>query len=191
MSVQREKNLSIIPTESDPKNPSCDRVRQIDVSPATLSLSSLSRVDYADSILVTTEENPTITAEQWARRVLEGAPSDLRRAMQLGWARLGLQLGSEDSENQVLGWELRHGGPHEVLLGTISSIGLEGELLFQRVPNGWLYATFVKLDSSAAQAAWARMDRSHREFVIELLTRATSVNTHRKQQHPRVENSNT
>jgi hypothetical protein len=174
MNVPR-RHPSNIPVDADPSSPGWTGARQIEVPPAAQSSSTLPRIDYAYSFLVVTRQRRQRTAWQWARRVLEDAPPDTRHAMQLGWAALGLQLGPERSERHLLGWEVRRDRPDEVLLGAISSLGLEGELLFQRLPNALLYATLVQLNSSGAHALWARTEPAHREIVLQLLTRAAST----------------
>ena len=129
----------------------------------------MGRPDYADCFLVTAGPTPAGTAEQWSRAVLEGAPPGTRRALQLGWGSLGLQLGPERSEGYVLGWEIRRNVRDELLLGAASPLGLQGELLFQCLPDGLRYATFVRLETQKARALWARTEPAHRQIVPELL----------------------
>jgi len=131
----------------------------------------MGRPDYADCFLVT-QMTPPGTAEQWSRTVLEHAPPATRRDLQRGWAALGLQLGPEPSERHVLGWEIQRNRPGEILLGAASELGLEGELLFQCLPDGLRYATFVRLESPEARALWARIEPGHRQIVPQLLREA-------------------
>ena len=147
-------------------------VREIDVPDAARSRSTLGRLDYADCFLVAAGRASPGTAEQWSRAVLEDAPPGTRRALHLGWGSLGLELGPEQSEGCVLGWEMRRNVPDEILLGAVSALGLQGELLFQCVPDGLRYATFVRLDTPEARAAWARTEPGHRQIVPKLLREA-------------------
>ena len=144
-------------------------VREIGLPAAARARSAMGRVDYADCFLVAAGLAPPGTAEQWSRAVLEGAPPGTRRTLQLGWGGLGLQLGPERSERYVLGWEIRRNVPDEILLGAASPLGLQGELLFQRLPDGLRYATFVRLETPQARALWARVEAGHRQIVPELL----------------------
>jgi hypothetical protein len=84
---------------------------------------------------------------------------------------LGLQLGPERFERHVLGWEIRRNLPGEILLGAASPLGLQGEMLFQRLPDGLRYATFVRLETPEARALWARIEPAHRQIVPKLLGR--------------------
>jgi hypothetical protein len=144
-------------------------VVEIEVPAAARATSTLDRVDYADCFLVAAGSVPLDTAEQWARTVLEDAPPSTRRALQLGWVSLGLQLGPERSERHVLGWDIRRNLPDEILLGAASPLGLAGELLFQRLPDGLRYATFVRLETPEAHASWARIEPAHRQIAPKLL----------------------
>lgn len=147
-------------------------VREIDVPDAARSRSTLGRLDYADCFLVAAGRASRGMAEQWSRAVLEDAPPGIRRALHLGWGSLGLELGPAQSEGCVLGWEIRRNVPGEILLGAASPLGLQGELLFQCVPDGLRYATFVRLDTPEARALWARTEPGHRQIVPKLLREA-------------------
>lgn len=144
-------------------------VREIEVPAATRAASTLGRVDYADCFLVAARPGPQGTAEQWCRTVLEDAPPGTRRALQLGWGSLGLQLGPERSDRHVLGWEIRRNLPDEILLGAASPLGLAGELLFQHLPDWLRYATLVRLETPEARILWARTEPAHRQIVPKLL----------------------
>jgi len=150
-------------------------VRDIQVPDAVRSRSTFGRLDYADCFLVAAGLAPTGTAEQWSRTVLEDAPPGTRRALTLGWDSLGLQLRPECSERYVLGWEIRRNIRDEILLGAASPLGLQGELLFQRLPDGLRYATFVRLDTPEARALWARTEPAHRQVVPKLLREAARI----------------
>jgi hypothetical protein len=175
MSVPRQRRPPNIPVDADPSSLGWAGVRRIEVPSAAYSSCTLPRVDYADSFLVAAQPSPKCSAGQFARTVLQDAAPNTRRAMQLGWAALGLQLGPERSERHLLGWEVRRDRPDEVLLGAISSLGLEGELLFQRLPNAVLFATFAQLESAGAHALWAKTEPAHIKIVLQLLTTAASA----------------
>jgi hypothetical protein len=158
-------------------------VREIEVPEAVRAASTMDRLDYADCFLVSAGPTSPGTAEHWARTVLEDAPAATRRVLQLGWRSLGLQLGPERAERYVLGWEIRSNLPGAILVGAASPLGLHGELLFQCLPEGLRYATFVRLDTPKARALWARTEPAHRQIVPKLL-RGSSPEAKLELPHP-------
>ena len=149
-------------------------VRQVTPPPAARALSTLSRVDYEDAFLVEAGPAQNRTGEQWARAVLEDAPMSTRKSLSRGWSALGLRLGSIESGQFVLGWEVRHVTLDAVLLGASGRFGLSGELLFQRQQHTLLFATFVRLENRVARGLWARIEVRHRQVVRDLLEQASS-----------------
>jgi hypothetical protein len=152
------------------------RVRQIDPSPDSRALSTLDRVDYTDAFTLDPGTGPARdrTPEQWARAVIEGAPASMRRQLRRGWRLLGLRLGPASSAQRVLGWEIRRSTPEFVLLGAGSRIGMPGELLFRRDPDGVAFATFVQQRNPLARLLWAAVTPAHQRIVRSLLTRAAA-----------------
>ena len=148
------------------------RVRQTVLPAGTRELSTLARIDYQDAFLVGTGPARDLTAEQWAREVLEGAPASTRRALTRGWSGLGLRLGPAQSDRHVLGWEIRRNDPDAVLLGARGRLGLCGELIFQRSACSLLYATVVQLENRVARGLWAAIESRHRRVVQGLLEQA-------------------
>jgi len=140
-------------------------VRQIAVPAAVRALSTLERVDYADTFRVELADVRSRTAEDWARAVLEDAPPAVRGQLLSGWSSLGLKVG----RGSVLGWHVRSSTPDVLLLGAGSWIGMPGELLFKRERSGLLFATFVRHGSPAARALWGRVERVHVATVRRLL----------------------
>ena len=148
------------------------RVRQTVLPAGTRELATLARIDYEDAFLVDTGLARDRTAEQWAREILEAAPVSTRRALTRGWSGLGLRLGPAQSDQHVLGWEIRRSDPDVVLLGARGRLGLSGELIFQRSAHSLLYATVVQLENRAARGLWAAIESRHRRVVQGLLERA-------------------
>ncbi|MEE4418927.1 hypothetical protein [Streptomyces bugieae] len=140
-------------------------------------ISTLDRIDYENALLADLGPTEDRTAEQWARTVLEEAPRDMRRALTQGWTALGLQLGPALSEGCVLGWPVRHSTPDSVLLSTSSTLGLHGQLVFQRRPGELLFASFIQLEGDAARALWASVEGRHPDAMHRLLDRAISRTT--------------
>jgi hypothetical protein len=148
------------------------RIRPTALPAGARELATLARIDYEDAFLVDTGSAQDRTAEQWARKILEGAPVSTRKALTRGWSGLGLRLGPAQSDGHVLGWEIRHRAPDVVLLGASGRLGLSGELVFQRLPHSLLYATVVQLENPAARGLWAAIASRHRRVVQDLLGRA-------------------
>ena len=146
-------------------------VRRLPVPAAIRELSTLARVDYADTFLVDVGGADGRPAEAWARAVLEDAPLRRRSGLLSGWTALGLRLDVGDPE-AVLGWRIRRSTPDAVLLGAGGRLGLSAELLFRREGGNLRFATFVRLDGRAARLAWAGVERVHDPVVRSLLGEA-------------------
>ncbi len=147
-------------------------VRQIAVPRAIRARSTLARIDYADAFLVAGSAAEDRSAEAWCHTVLQDAPLRVRMRLVIGWTSLGLRLGPPWSDGRVLGWQIRRRTPEIILLGAGSYIGMPGELLFERRPEGLLFATFVTHRNAAARAMWARVQDTHVRVVTSLLRRA-------------------
>jgi hypothetical protein len=148
------------------------QVGQIAVPPVARALSTLPRIDYEDGFVVDGDPIPGGSCEQWARAVLDDTPLAVRLKLLGGWWALGLRVGSPWSPRRVLGWEVRREEFGYVLLGAGSGLGLSGELLFKREPEGMLFATFARLHNPAARAVWGRTEAKHRAVVRSLLGHA-------------------
>jgi hypothetical protein len=156
------------------RQPSTEVVRQIDVPAAARERTTFSRVDYEDAFLVDAGSAHDRTGEEWARVVMEGAPAETRSELGRGWSALGLRLRPVGSDGTVLGWEIRDSTPEIALLHASGRLGISGELLFEQQPDGWLFATFVRLGNPLARVTWARVAPRHRAVVRHLLTRAAA-----------------
>jgi hypothetical protein len=149
-------------------------VRQVTVPRAARALSTLPRIDYGDAFVAGTGRAQERTAEQWARTVLEGAPSAVRHALRSGWLSLGLKLGGTDSDAHILGWGIRESTADHVLLGADSRVGMPAELLVMRRKRSLLFCTFVHLGNPAARAVWAGIEPVHVPIVRRVLERAAA-----------------
>lgn len=158
-----------------------NRAHEISVPPEASALGTLSRTDYENAILV---ELDTVdasaqnwTGEQWARAMLEGAPTATRGKLIQQWTQFGLQLGPEQSNRHVLGWPVRRSTPGHILLGTTSDNGLHAELLIQRRPHTLLFVSFIQYDTDNARKLWAQAQHKHApvmcQLIAEAVTRAT------------------
>jgi hypothetical protein len=149
-------------------------VRQIPVPPQARALSTLARIDYADSFVVATGQPDGRTPEQWARTILDRAPIALRGALVSAWIALALRLRRGHSDGFILGWELLRSGADHALLGARSRIGMPAELLVQRWHSGVLFATFVRHQNALARAVWAATEPGHAPVVRYVLERAAA-----------------
>lgn len=163
-------------THADDK-PSPDGVRQIAVPAAARARTTFARVDYEDAFFVDAATAPDVDGPGWARAVLEDAPATTRHDLARGWAALGLRLRPVGSPGSVLGWEIRQSTSDFVLLAAAGRLGISGELLFERRPDGLLFATFVRLRLPLARLIWARVAPRHRTVVRGLLRRAATPAT--------------
>lgn len=132
--------------------------------------STLPSVEYMDSFVVRVAGAPDWTAEHWARTVLEDAPAGLRGSLRRGWTALGLT--DFVGPHTILGWEIRHADPDTVLIGRASRIGMPGELLFTRRPDGVSFSTLVHHRTVLTRALWAAVRPRHVRAVTALLERA-------------------
>jgi hypothetical protein len=148
------------------------RVRKIAVPADIRALTTLSRIDYADSFVIDFDPQPGRTAEQWARAVVEATPLSIRARLVCGWTALGIRLGPPWSPRRVLGWEVRRSNPDFALLGAGSLLGLAGELVFRREPDGLLFATLVQQNNRLVRALWAAVEPTHCDVVRSLLEHA-------------------
>ena len=151
---------------------SADRVRQVDVPASVRALSTLTRIDYADTFLV--DIGPArLTAEQCAREILEGAPLAIRTQLLSGWSSIGLKIGKDSPKHSVLGWRVRQSTPEFVLLGADSRIGMPGELMFTKDGETLMFATLVHHGNLLARAVWAMVEPAHVRMVRHILDQAS------------------
>ena len=147
-------------------------MREVDLPPDARALTTLSRIDYTDACILDTARASDRTGEQWARAILEDAPSATRMTLRRGWFALGVRLGSTEDDRLVLGWQLRRTAPDFALLAARSLLGMEAEVLVKREAHGLLAATFMKLNNPIVRVFWAGFSPQHRRVVRHLLTQA-------------------
>ncbi len=153
-----------------PRSPGA--VQQIDLPANVRGLSALPHLDYSDAFLLDVSASPDRTPEQWARRMIEGAPRADRLALLAGWSSLGLKVNPMRSEPSVFGWELLHSGPAHARLGLDSRLGMPAELLFVRREQNLLFATLVRQKNPLARLLWSGIEARHQTVVASLLARA-------------------
>jgi hypothetical protein len=147
-------------------------VRKISLPRESRARSTLPRVDYTDSFLVTTDHRRDLSAEQWARLMLESSPRFWRRALPRGWRLLGLDHVAVGTPDSVLGWPIALDTPDCLLLSANGRRGLSGELLVERRHDGLLFATMVQHHNRLAAITWALITPPHQLIIAHLLRTA-------------------
>lgn len=147
-------------------------VRQIDLPPASEAHCTLSRVDYTDAFMVDTSGGRSVSAEQWARMILEDAPLRFQRTAPWAWRALGLERGPLSSATSILSWPIKSRSDDVVLLSARGRLGMSAELLVEHRPDGLLFSTMIELRNRAVRLEWAAITATHQRIVQDLLLRA-------------------
>lgn len=146
-------------------------VRQVALPPAARALCSLPRIDYSDCFVAQTDRAMDLSAEEWARRILEGAPASFKVSAPATWFALGLKHGLPWSGDNFLGWPVRRSEPGFVLLGAQSRTGMPAELLIKREKNSVLIATLIQHRGPVMKRVWSFVEGPHQRIVPALLAR--------------------
>ena len=145
------------------------QARKVPTPPAARALCSLPRIDYEDTFVAETGHAQELTAEEWARRIIQESPARFRVTAPATWFALGLKHGLPWSSETVLGWPVRRSEPDFVLLGARSRTGMPAELLIKREADSILFATFIQHGSPVMRRVWSLVERPHQEIVPRLL----------------------
>jgi hypothetical protein len=148
------------------------RVSQIALPPSARALCSLPRIDYSDAFRAETTRAQELTAEEWMRRILRGAPNRFRLTAPIGWFALGLRHGLPWSDKNLLGWPLRRSEPDVVLVGAESRTGMPAELLLKREQGSILFSTLIQLQNPMMERVWRAIEEPHRRIVANLVRRS-------------------
>jgi hypothetical protein len=166
-------------------------VRTIAPPTGVAELAALDRVDYQEAFAFAAEAGVAETRgaaggagggtaagsvrspEEWARRILEGAPPRKRAAMLLVWTALGIRLAPLGSPGQVLGWRIRYNGPDAIVLGVRAAAGLTARVVIQADAERVVHAMLVRYDRAIARRVWTVLGPRHHRFVADLLDRAS------------------
>jgi hypothetical protein len=152
-----------------------DRARQVPLPPAARALCSLPRIDYEDAFVAETDRAMELSAKDWARRILEGAPTRFKVTAPATWFALGLKHGLPWSKDNILGWPVRRAEPDFVLLGAQSRTGMPAELLIKREKDSILLATLIQQRGPVMKRVWALVEGPHQRIVPALLARGVRV----------------
>lgn len=147
-------------------------VRQVDLPPDAKAHCTLSRLDYTDAFVVDTAGGRHVSAEQWARTILEDAPLRFQRTAPWAWRALGLERGSLSSTESILSWPIKSRSDDMVLLSASGHLGMSAELLVEQRSDGLLFSTMIELRNRAVRLEWAAITPTHQRIVRDLLLRA-------------------
>ncbi len=150
------------------------RAKKIPLPHTARALCSLPRIDYEDCFIVETDRVCDLSAEEWARRILEGAPANFRISAPGAWFALGLKHGLPWSSETILGWRVVRSGPDFTLLGAESRTGMPAELLVKRERGAVLFATLIQHESPFMRRVWRLVERPHQRIVPRLLARGVN-----------------
>jgi hypothetical protein len=136
------------------------------------SLSTLTRIDYAD--LVTAEFSGTAecSAEEWAYTVLEETATG--RAAPLVWHLLGLRLGPRPSTAHVQGWRIDARG-HNWFRVETSSFMMSAQAVVRVADDEVALALYVRFDKPIAAVVWSLASRLHRRGFPVMLHQAVKI----------------
>lgn len=167
-------------------------VEQVGVTATERGRCTLRRIDYEDAFLLNIDPGDRWTAEQWARSILEGAPTEIRRGLRVVWMMLGLRLESPTSPvPSVLGWRIHRRTPEMVLLGADSRFGMSGQLLIMIDGQSLIFATFAQQTNPLLRAIWTGVTPRHLRMVRYLLHRAHTESVGRSPRSSRQKPSRT
>ncbi|GHG72492.1 DUF2867 domain-containing protein [Streptomyces griseocarneus] len=147
-------------------------VRRAEVPRETRTGKDFSKPHYASAFELPAPGAATsMTPEQWARAVFEGAPPPLRRVLSFGWRRaLGLRM-APTSPQCVLGWHVAESGPRSVVLEARSPLmATRNTVLVREASVVWV--TLVRFHRPLARPVWAVAAPVHHTVVPWLLKRA-------------------
>ncbi|MFI9235686.1 DUF2867 domain-containing protein [Streptomyces sp. NPDC053079] len=128
------------------------------------------RSAYSSAFELSAANVASLTPEQWARAVFEGAPAVVRWILLLGWRRvLGLRLRLSSPES-VLGWSVADRGPGTLTLEAHSRlIGARNVVLVREGSVVWV--TFVRFNRPIARPIWGLAAPVHHAVIPWLLRR--------------------
>lgn len=134
------------------------RVEQLTVPARAFELADLDRVDYADCFAVAVSARRT--PEEWMRLATDDMPA-LFFAVRAVHHTLGFRLGPADSPQHVIGWDVLHSAPDELLLANAGVLG-RPRIVGLTQPGRVLVATLIEYNGVAGRALWAATAAVHR-----------------------------
>lgn len=145
---------------------------QVPVPARVMALNLLDRVDYSDAFMAKSVRSRT--PEEWAHFIVENASPLVRGFVLRAHQLLRLRLARPGSPDEVMGWMIRHRGPHECVLG------VEGALVTPRIvvttpPDQVVFSTLLQFEHVGAKPVWAAVAPIHRAVARYLVDNAEHV----------------
>src|SRR3989442_14887839 len=147
--------------------------RAVTVPACVAALKALNPVDYDDAFAVQTPVRRT--PEEGSRIGLEGAPQTVRGFLLGVFKTLRFRLAPPGSADHVLGWEIQHNGPEEIVLGVESATGVTARLVFLTPPGHLVVATLIRFDRVSGRVVWMVLAPIHRVVARYLLSHAANL----------------
>jgi hypothetical protein len=136
---------------------------------AERTLSSLSRIDYADRFSLATRVEAT--PERWARAMFGDVPNAGERLIWRGF--LGLRLLPGPSPSTVAGWRIDGRGDDWISLATASWF-LSANLVVRAADERVVLATFLRYDRWPGAVVWPPLSAVHRFLAPRVLLEAAA-----------------
>lgn len=138
------------------------------------SASTLDDPSYTYACEIARDRADERSAEEWARAVIEDAPSALRWFIVAGWiGGLWLRLAPRRAPDQILGWKIITNTPAVVASG-VESYLLTARLVVEVGEASVTHATFVRFEHRLGRIAWAIAQPIHRRVIPYLLARGAT-----------------
>jgi hypothetical protein len=132
--------------------------------------------DYEFAYAVDRPPGRTLSAEQWARAMLEGAPPAARWFLIVGWIAITCRLRPRRSPSRILGWSIESSSPEMVTIVVEALIGLTSRLVVSVDDRNVTVGSFVRFHGPLkplARVVWAAAVPLHERMLPYLLTAAT------------------
>lgn len=131
-----------------------------------------SGVDYWSAFEMSGVNATSMSAEQWARAIFEGAPTAVRRGLYESWrAVMRLDLGPEEASTHVLGWFIAAVTPESITL-TAESRFLTADNIVSVAADSVTWTTAVRYTGRPGKMIWALAKPIHRSTIRLLMKRA-------------------
>lgn len=143
------------------------------VPEAIRSLCTLSSPDYIDLFTITTPWATDMTAEHWARAVLERAPLSRRNVRAL-WRVMGLRLGPRHSPDHVQGWRIVERGDGWLRAETASWY-MTGQVICLVEDGRVSVSLSLRYHWPVARLVWAFVAGPHQRAVPVMLVQAVRL----------------
>lgn len=152
------------------------RAQRTRVAPAVRAVGPFTEAcDYEVAFEIERPEDPTRSAEQWARAMFEEAPLAMRWFLIVGWSAITCRISPRRSSARILGWQIESTSPQTTVIAVQAWVGLTSWLIFSIDEDFVTVASFVRFSGPVtplARAVWAATVPLHERILPHLLTAA-------------------